>query len=59
MKHFTIDYHFVRDLVQSSDLRVVHVSAGDQLVDALSKSLSRPHLFSLYNKIGVIFGTPS
>ena len=29
MKHLAIDYHFVRDLVQSSELRVVHVSAGD------------------------------
>ena len=29
MKHLAIDYHFVRDLVQSSELRVVHVFAGD------------------------------
>ena len=29
MKHFVIDYHFVRDLVQSFELCVVHVSAGD------------------------------
>ena len=40
MKHLVIDYHFIRDLVQSSDLRVVHVSTGDQLADALTKSLS-------------------
>ena len=59
IKHLAIDYHFVRDLVQSSDLRVVHVSAGDQLADALTKSLSRPHLLSLCNKIGVVSGTPS
>ena len=59
MKHLTIDYHFVRDLVQSSKLRVVHVSVGDQLADALTKPLSRSHLFSLCNKIDVISGTSS
>ena len=32
MKHIAIDYHFVRDLVQSSELRVVHVSVGDCLL---------------------------
>ena len=45
MKHFAIDYYFVGDLVQSSELHVVHVSVGDQLVDALIKSLSWPCLF--------------
>ena len=29
MKHLAIDYHFVCDLVQWFELRVVHVSAGD------------------------------
>ena len=55
MKHLAIDYHFVRDLVQSFKLRVVPVSAGNQLADALTKSLSLPRLFSLYNKIDVIY----
>ena len=59
MKHLAIDYHFVRDLIQSSELRVAHVSIGDQLVDALTKSLSQSRLLFLCNKIGVISGTPS
>ena len=59
MKHLAIDYHFVRDLVQWFELRVVHVSACDQLTNALTKSLSRPCLFYLCNKIGVISSTPS
>ena len=29
MKHLAIDYHFIRDLVQWSELGVVHVSVGD------------------------------
>ena len=40
MKHLVIDYNFVRDLVQSSELRVVHFFANDQLADALTKFLS-------------------
>ena len=59
MKHLAIDYRFVRDLVQSFELHVAHVSIGDQLADALTKSLSRPHLISLCNKIGVVSSTPS
>ena len=59
MKYLAIDYHFVHDLVQSSELQVVHVSVVDQHVDALTKSLSRFHLFYLCNKIGVISSTPS
>ena len=59
MKHLANDYHFVCDLVQSSDLHVVHVSYCDQLADVLTKSLSLSCLFSLYNKIGVVSGTSS
>ena len=59
MKHLAIDYHFIRDLVQSSELRVDHVSIGDQLVNALTKSLSLPRVFSLCDKIGVVFVTSS
>ena len=59
MKHLVIDYHFVRDLVQSSKLHVAHVSSGDQLVDALTKSLFWPRLISLCNKISIVSSTPS
>ena len=31
MKHLAIDYHFVRDLIQLSELCVAHVSVGDHL----------------------------
>lgn len=36
MKHIAIDYHFVRDLVKTSQLRVSHVSSSDQLAEMLS-----------------------
>ena len=35
IKHFAIDYHFVRELVQLSEQCVVHFSTGDQLAEAL------------------------
>lgn len=59
MKHIAIDFHFVRDLVKTSHLRVSHVSSADQLADALTKPLSRPRLHMLMAKIGVTSGAPS
>lgn len=59
MKHLAIDYHFVRELVQSAQVRVAHVASADQLADALTKALSRPHLRRLMSKIGVTDGSPS
>ena len=59
MKHLAINYQFVRDLVQSTALRVVHVSVDDQLADALTKSLSLSRLLYLCHKIVVSSGTPS
>lgn len=59
MKHIAIDYHFVGDLVKSSQLRVSHVSSTDQLADALQKPLSRNRLTLPINKIGVVNGPPS
>ena len=54
MKHLVTDYHFVRDLVQSVALHVVHVSINDQLADALS----HPRLLDLCHEIGVSSSTP-
>lgn len=39
MKHIALDYHFVRQFIQSGQLRETHVSIDDQLVDALTKPL--------------------
>ncbi|KAK0587534.1 hypothetical protein LWI29_024523 [Acer saccharum] len=53
MKHVAIDFHFIRDQVQSGSLRVAHVSSKDQLADALTKPLSCPLFQSLKDKIGL------
>lgn len=59
MKHVALDYHFIRDSVQSGALRVAHVSTHDQLADALTKPLPRARFQELFNKIGVSTLPPS
>ncbi|KAH9662761.1 retrovirus-related pol polyprotein from transposon RE2 [Citrus sinensis] len=54
MKHIAIDFHFVREKVKNSDIRVSHVSSADQLADALTKPLPRQQLDALRVKIGVL-----
>lgn len=41
MKHLAIDYHFIREKVQTGVLRVTRVVNDDQLADALTKPLAR------------------
>ncbi|KAK0603909.1 hypothetical protein LWI29_010028 [Acer saccharum] len=53
MKHVAIDFHFIRDQVQSGSLRVTHVSSKDQLADALTKPLPRAAFQNLKCKIGL------
>ncbi|KAL0718068.1 hypothetical protein Bca4012_067390 [Brassica carinata] len=53
MKHLALDYHFIRDNVNSGALRVTHVSTHDQLADALTKPLPRARFIELATKIGV------
>lgn len=59
IKYLALDYHFIRDNVQSGALRVIHVSTKDQLADALTKPLPRLRFLELYNKIGVTQAPPS
>lgn len=53
MKHVALDYHFIREQVLSGLLRVSHVSATDQLADALTKPLARQQFDILKVKIGL------
>nr|CAN68480.1 hypothetical protein VITISV_007280 [Vitis vinifera] len=53
MKHMAVDYHFLRDQVQSGALRVAHVSSADQLVDLLTKPLPHSQFQKLRVKIGL------
>ena len=53
MKHVAVDYHFIRDRVQTGQLRVAHVSFADQLVDFLTKPLSTSTFQLFRDKIGL------
>lgn len=59
MKHLTLDFHFVRQNVQTGALRVSHISTHDQLADALTKPLPRQRFNELMRKIGVTAVPPS
>lgn len=59
MKHIALDYHFVRENIQSGTLRVSHISTKDQLADALTKALPRSRFAEINDKIGVIEIPPS
>ncbi|KAH1064330.1 hypothetical protein J1N35_029317 [Gossypium stocksii] len=40
-KHFKIKCHFVREFEQSNEVKLVHYSSDDQLVDILTKPLGK------------------
>ncbi|CAM8877731.1 unnamed protein product [Rhodiola kirilowii] len=46
-KHIDIDYHFVRELISSSKIKIQHVPSSLQLADIFTKSLARP-LFEFF-----------
>jgi hypothetical protein len=53
MKHVVVDYHFIRDQVQSGRLCVAHISSADQLIDLLTKPLSTSQFQFFRDKIGL------
>ncbi|CAA7043636.1 unnamed protein product [Microthlaspi erraticum] len=53
MKHIALDYHFIREQVQSGALRVTHVHTNDQLADSFTKALPRTRYQHHCSKIGV------
>jgi hypothetical protein len=47
-----IDYHFVRDRVLSGKVITDFVGSNDQLADIFTKSLRRPRVEYICNKLG-------
>ena len=58
MKHIVIDLHFVCEFVHHGKLCVSHVHTDDQLVDLLTKPLTRSRFNLLRGKINVVDGMP-
>ena len=57
MKHVVLDYHFIREQVQTGDFCVTHIASADQLVDPLTKPLPRTRFHQLLLKIGLSSGS--
>ncbi|CAH9133229.1 unnamed protein product [Cuscuta epithymum] len=57
MKHLSLDYFFVRDLVAAGQLHVHHVPSKAQLADVLTKPLGRALFLHFRPKIGVSDGS--
>lgn len=53
-KHIDIDCHFVREHVQSSFIKLIHVASKEQLADVLTKPIPRPLFSSLIGKLGLL-----
>ncbi|CAM8928920.1 unnamed protein product [Rhodiola kirilowii] len=53
-KHIDIDYHFVRELISSSKIKIQHVSSSLQLADIFTKSLAKPLFEFFRSKLRVI-----
>ncbi|RZC71320.1 hypothetical protein C5167_034525 [Papaver somniferum] len=54
MKHLAIDFHFVRELVQSKHLQVTYISSLHQAADIFTKGLSAPRFGFLRDKLKIL-----
>lgn len=52
-KHIVLDFHFIRELVESNSLHVRHISSVDQMTDIFTKALSKDRIFQLRSKLQV------
>ncbi|KAA3473753.1 Retrovirus-related Pol polyprotein from transposon TNT 1-94 [Gossypium australe] len=52
-KHFKIKFHFVREMEQSQEIKLVHCSSKDQLADILTKALGVTRCKNLRARLGV------
>ena len=53
-KHIEIWYFDIRDMVQKGDIKLHYVSTNEQVVDVLTKPLSRVKFEYFRDKIGVV-----
>ena len=51
-KHIEMDCHFIREKIQSRDIKTRFVNSNDQLADVFTKSLRGPRISYLFNKFG-------
>ena len=59
MKHFVVDFNFVRDQVQKKEIQVSHVHAANQVADTLTKALPKQAFQRNASKLGLVDTTPN
>lgn len=52
-KHIALDFHFIREQIDSGQLKISHVSSVDQLADVFTKPLGKDCLNFLRSKLQV------
>ena len=52
-KHIKIKYHFVREVEKEKEVKLIHCNLEDQVVDILTKSLSKTKFKTLRKLLGV------
>ncbi|GJS86350.1 hypothetical protein Tco_0768986 [Tanacetum coccineum] len=52
-KHIALDFHFIREQVESGQLQICHVSSVDQLADIFTKPLAKDRVVFLRSKLQV------
>ena len=53
-KHIEIRHHFIRDHVQSKNIKVEFVNSDKQLADIFTKPLPTDHFCTIRRELGVI-----
>jgi hypothetical protein len=53
-KHIEIRYHFIRDMVQRGALKLQYISTDEQVVDVMTKPLSRVKFEHFRDKLGIV-----
>lgn len=52
-KHIALDFHFIREQVETGALKICYISSVDQLADIFTKPLSKERVTSLRTKLQV------
>jgi hypothetical protein len=58
LKHIEIHYHYICDMVQRGALKLLYVSTDEQVVDVLTKPLSRVKFENFKDKLGIVRKDP-
>ena len=53
-KHIDIRYHFIRDMVQRSVVKLDHIGTDEQVVDILMKPLGKVKFLTFHEKLGIV-----